>query len=215
VQAVGAGAEGTLYRAGPQPQPACLPRWIPQTSRRAKVFPVDRKRAAEWIVLRCGAEPVADGIRPDVPGDVFGIVCLSQNVVVVARLPQGEASLFSMCKSRLLFEFGDKTGQVTGVALAFYQNVQVVRHQTIGVEREVMTRGTGYQLVQELTGGRLARKYAPAVQAAQGDEVGSPPTIVFGGETYRFAAFGHERTVSCGSTVRVGPGLGPGLFAFM
>lgn len=105
---------------------------------RASLHPVDRLGTREAIIARAGAQAFTDWIPPDVAGDVFDRFAASEDVVVVAALPQALVSSLHEFVGRALLELVDELYQVSGVSLSLGQKVEMVRHDAISVKREVV-----------------------------------------------------------------------------
>jgi hypothetical protein len=95
--------------------------------------------AGERILLRSDAEISAYGIGPNVPGDCFGVTGLSQNVIVVVALPKAISSVRLICKTGLLFEGMKKRKEFGGILKALEQEMQVVGHHAVGVEKQIVS----------------------------------------------------------------------------
>jgi hypothetical protein len=84
------------------------------------------------------AQPFADGIPPDIAGDVFDGIGRAKNVVVVAHFPERLAVSFSKFEGRALFEETDEFKQIATGLGAFRKDMKVVRHEAKSVQAEGM-----------------------------------------------------------------------------
>jgi hypothetical protein len=87
------------------------------------------------------AETLADGIPPDVAAYVFDLIVGAEDVVVVAGFPEGAAVGLAKLEGGALFEEADEFEQVGLVVGAFGKDVEVIRHQAVGMKAEGMVGG--------------------------------------------------------------------------
>ena len=86
--------------------------------------------------MRTRAKVFADGIPPDVAGDILNLVGGAENVVVVAHFPKTAPVGLAKREGGALFEDANEFAQVgTGVE-ALRKNVKMVRHQAIRMQLE-------------------------------------------------------------------------------
>jgi len=78
------------------------------------------------------------------------MVAGAKNVVVVTRFPEGAAVGFAKLEGGALFKKADEFEQVATIVGALDKNMEMVRHQTVGMERIGM--GGGAFEEQERTG---------------------------------------------------------------
>ena len=81
--------------------------------------------------MRTRAKVLADGIPPNVAGDLLDPVRRPENVVVITHFPEMAAMRFAKRKGGALLEDADEFAQVRAVVKALSQNVRMVRHQDI------------------------------------------------------------------------------------
>ncbi|MCU1243501.1 MAG: hypothetical protein JWO71_4227 [Candidatus Acidoferrum typicum] len=92
-------------------------------------------------ILRVGGIGGADWIHPDVPGNVVGRVVAAEDVVVEFFLPE-RLSCFSLERygcfgSKSLYELEE----IAGLLEPLSEEMNVIGHQTEGVNSEVVGRG--------------------------------------------------------------------------
>ena len=87
------------------------------------------------------AEAFADGVPPDVAGDVLYLIGGPKNVVVVTRFPESAAMGLAKLEGRALFEEADEFEQVAAVVCTLDKNMKVIGHQTVGVKTVGMAGG--------------------------------------------------------------------------
>jgi hypothetical protein len=75
------------------------------------------------------AQAFADGIPPDIAGDVLYVIRRPENVVVVTPFPESAAVGFAKLEGRALFEEADEFEQVAAIVCTLDKNVKVVGHQ--------------------------------------------------------------------------------------
>jgi len=88
------------------------------------------------MILRIGAEVLADGILPDVPGYGLDGTTGSQDVIVKFVLPELFARTFEKFVGRVLLEGIHEGQHVADVGGARGQEVEMVGHGAVGVDRE-------------------------------------------------------------------------------
>ena len=128
--------------------------------------------------MRAPAKLLADGIPPDVAGDILDPVRGPENMVVITHFPEAAAVRFAKRKRGALFEDADEFAQVRTVVKALGKNVKMVRHQAISMQQERVCGGA----LQEQSKYALSRGWASekrgAVVAADGDEIRLTPKII-------------------------------------
>jgi len=100
------------------------------------LHPRHRLGAGERVFGRVTAEFLANWIPPDVAGDFDDVVIRSQDMIVVAGLPQQLAGCLLEMKSGLLFEAADEFERVASWKRTFGKDVDMIWHETIGMNRE-------------------------------------------------------------------------------
>ncbi|MGB2900951.1 MAG: hypothetical protein WBB89_16950 [Candidatus Acidiferrum sp.] len=98
--------------------------------------------------MRLIAQPFPYRIPPNVTGDALDDLVGPQNVIVIAHLPEPPAMSFLEFIRSALLEGVDELNQVRGVRESFTKEMNVVRHDAIGVKREIPLSGS----FQETTG---------------------------------------------------------------
>jgi hypothetical protein len=102
-------------------------------------------RSGQRVEVRVAAEPLAYRIPPNVTGNILDNLLRPQNVIVVAYLPKALAvSFFEFIHRarRALFEGVDELDQIGVVRESFTKEMNVVRHDGIGVKREIPLSGS-------------------------------------------------------------------------
>ena len=128
--------------------------------------------------MRTCAKLLADGIPPDVAGDILDLVRGPENMVVITHFPETAAARFAKRKGGALFEDADEFAQVRAVVKALGKNVRMVRHQAISMQQERVCGGALQQQSKDaLSRGWVSEKRGAAV-AADGDEIRLTPEIV-------------------------------------
>ena len=156
-----------------------FPRSGPGWDCRGTFDPIDGLAAGERKFLRTCAKLLADGIPPDVAGDILDPVRGPENVVVIAHFPEAAAVRFAKRKGGALFEDADEFAQVRTVVKALGKNVRMVRHQAISMQQERVCGSALKQQSKDALGrGWVSEKRGAAV-AADGDEIRLTPEIVF------------------------------------
>jgi hypothetical protein len=141
--------------------------------------------------LRTCTKLLADGIPPDVAGDILDLVRGPENMVVITHFPETAAVRFAKCKGGALFEDADEFAQVRTVVKALGKNVRMVRHQDISMQQERVCGGALKQQSKDALGrGWVSEKRGTAV-AADGDEIRLTPEVVFRRKTSDSAMEGH------------------------
>src|SRR6266700_1818804 len=105
------------------------------------VDPVDCLGAGIGEFVGMIAEAFADGVPPDVAGDVLYLIGGPKNVVVVTRFPESAAMGLAKLEGRALFEEADEFEQVAAVVCTLDKNMKVIGHQTVGVKTVGMAGG--------------------------------------------------------------------------
>ena len=77
-------------------------------------------------------QPSAYGVHPDVPRNILARV-IPENVVEESRLPQAQRASI---ESRAVLERCNELEQVATVIRSLCQEVSVVRHHAVGMDRE-------------------------------------------------------------------------------
>jgi hypothetical protein len=124
------------------------------------------------------ASLLADRILPDVGGDLFDGDIGAEDVIVVAHFPERGLMDFVEVEGRALFESADEFEETAGVCEGGDQEVDVVGHETVGVELEIVSGGGLQKCGQNVGGGFAGLEMRLAVVAADGDEVGLPARVV-------------------------------------
>jgi len=110
-----------------------FPRSRPGRHCRGTCDPIDGLATGERKFLRTCAKLLANGIPPDVAGDILDPVRGPQNMVVITHFPETAAMRFAKRKGGALFEDADEFAQVRTVVKALGKNVRMVRHQAISM----------------------------------------------------------------------------------
>ena len=141
--------------------------------------PVNRLGAGVGEFLGTSGKPFADGIPPNVAGDVLYLIGKPKNVVVVTRFPERAAVGFAKLEGGALFEEADEFEQVAASVRTFDKNMKVVGHQTVGMKPVRMACGAFEQQGEDKVSGRFLAEILRAVVTANGDETGLTTEVVF------------------------------------
>jgi hypothetical protein len=129
------------------------------------------------------AQTFADGIPPDVAGDVFDGIGRAKNVVVVAHFPKTPAMRFPKFEGGPLFEEADEFRQVAAGVGARRKDMKMVRHEAKGVQAEGMAGRAFEQKVEDALGGSFCEEMGHAVVATDSDEIRLATEVVSRSET--------------------------------
>jgi hypothetical protein len=125
------------------------------------------------------AQAFADGIPPDIAGDVLYMIRRPENMVVVTPFPESAAVGFAKLEGRALFEEADEFEQVAAIVRTLDKNMKVVGHQTVGMKPVGMAGGAFEQQREDTLSGHFLAEIGRAVVTANGDEIGLTTEIVF------------------------------------
>ena len=129
--------------------------------------------------MRTCAKVLADGIPPDVAGDILDPVRGPENMVVITHFPETAAVRFAKRKGGALFEDADEFAQVRTLVKALGKNVRMVGHQAISMQQEGVCGGALHQHRKDALDGGWGSEKRGTVVAADGDEIRLTPEIVF------------------------------------
>ena len=128
--------------------------------------------------MRPSAKLLADGIPPDVTGDILDPVRRPENMVVITHFPERAAVRFTKRKGGALFPDADEFTQVRTVVKALGKNVGMVRHQAISMQQERVGGSALKQQNKDVVGYGWVSEKRGAEIAADGDEIRLTPEIV-------------------------------------
>ncbi len=143
--------------------------------------------AGEGEILGAGAKIFANGIGPNIEGDIDDGFFGTEDVVVEAHFPKTGGAGFLELKGGTQFEDADEFEQVAGGDGAFCEEMKMIGHEAIGVEKEGAVGGGLQQSGGDVAGGVLGGEMRFAEVAADGDEMGELAAVVFrrgGGRIY-------------------------------
>jgi len=126
-------------------------------------------------------EILANGIPPDVGGDIFYRIGRTDDVVIVARLPETATLRFLEFESGALLEKPDKFAEIGTVVDSLRKDVNVIRHEAKRVETERVRDGRIEKEIEDVLSVICVGKMRRAAVTADGDEIGLPAKVVFGG----------------------------------
>jgi len=154
--------------------------------------------------MRIIAQPFPYRIPPNVAGDVLDDLLRSQNVSVVAHLPETLAmSLFEFIRGAL-FESVDELDQIGSLRKSFTKEVDVVGHDAIGVKRKTSLSGNLQQMPNQPLPPRLIRKEGRALLGPNGHEINSEAAVVFRGPAQAFLKKRHAGKANTSCFVEAG-----------
>jgi len=129
--------------------------------------------------VRIIAQPFSYWIPPNVAGDVLDDLVGPQNVIVVPHLPEALAVSFLEFIRRVLFEGVDELNQVGGVRGSLTEEMNVVRHDAIGVKGEIpLSRSLQEMTEQPFPGGLILEK-GRAPFGSNSHEINPATAVVF------------------------------------
>ncbi len=136
--------------------------------------------------MRIIAEPLPYWIPPNVTGNILDHLLRPQNVIVVAHLPKALAVSFFEFIRRALFEGVDELDQVGGVRESLTKEMSVVRHDAIGVKREIPLSGNLQEMTEQPFPCRLIRKERCTPFGSNSHEINLATAVMFGRTTQAF-----------------------------
>ena len=137
------------------------------------------------------AEAFADGIPPNVAGDVLYLIGGPKNVIVVTRFPESAAMGLAKLEGRALFEEADEFEQVAAAVCTLDKNMKVIGHQTVGMKPVGTADGAFERQREDKVSGRFLAEILRAVVTADGDEIGLTTEVVFRRKPGDLAVDGH------------------------
>ena len=126
-------------------------------------------------------EILANGIPPDVGGDIFYRIGRTKDVIIVARLPETATVRFLEFESGALLEETDKFAEIGTVVDALRKDVNVIRHEAKRVETERVRDGGIENELEDVLSVICVGKMRRAAVTADGDKIGLSAKVVFGG----------------------------------
>jgi len=129
--------------------------------------------------MRIIAEPLAYWIPPNVTGNILDDLLRAQNVIVIAHLPEPPAmSLLEFIRGAL-FEGVDQLNQAGGVRESFTEEMKVVRHDAIGVKREIPLSGSFQEITEQPFPRGLVLEKGRAPLGPNSHEINASTAVVF------------------------------------
>jgi hypothetical protein len=125
------------------------------------------------------AQPFPHWIPPNVTGDVFNYFLRPQNMIVVPHLPEPLATALLEFIARALFERVNELDQIRTLGKPFAKEVNVVRHDALGVKGEIPLRGGFQQRTAQPFSHRWIRKERRSPLRSDGHEINLAAAIVF------------------------------------
>jgi len=129
--------------------------------------------------MRVAAKPLAYWIPPNVAGNILENLLRPQNVIVVAHLPKALAVSFFEFIRCALFEGVDERNQVGGVRESLTKEMNVVRHDAIGVKREIPLSGSFQEMTEQPFPCGLILEKGRAPLGPNGHEINPATAVVF------------------------------------
>jgi len=145
----------------------------------------------EAVGLRLRTQALANGIPPNIAGNIFDWVAGPKDVVVITALPEVLTVLLFEVKRGGLFETIDELLKITGVVQSFGGEVQVIGHYAVGVQVEVERGGVGEEFFDGPRSEAMIGEERGAVLGADGDEIGAAADVVGRREAEGFVEEGH------------------------
>ncbi len=107
-------------------------------------------------------------------------ISVAQGTIVILELPEAAMRSARELDRGFLFESFDKFDEVAGFSCCCRQNMEVIGHDAIGVDKKLAIRGVFAEPVNDpLRDPRVCAERAAAVEAER-DEV-QPPTAIISG----------------------------------
>jgi hypothetical protein len=129
--------------------------------------------------MRIIAEPLPYWIPPNVTGNILDDLLRAQNVIVIAHLPEPPAmSLLEFIRGAL-FEGVDELNQAGGVRESFTEEMKVVRHDAIGVKREIPLSGSFQEITEQPFPRGLILEKGRAPLGPNSHEINAATAVVF------------------------------------
>lgn len=139
------GASGTDTRESKDSPLHGLPRRRP-IGRTGRTFhPRDGVGTRKGTLRRHCTQFFPHGIPPNVVSDVLDGVSPSENVVVKIHFPELKIIRLPKLESRAKFEDSNEIRQIRALRIALDQQVEMIRHRAICVEKERLRSGTFLQ----------------------------------------------------------------------
>ncbi len=143
------------------------------------LHPLDGLRAGQRVEVRVAAKPFAYRIPPNVAGNILDDLLRPQNVIVIAHLPEPPAMSLLEFIRRALFEGVDELNQVGGVRESLAKEMNVVRHDAIGVKREIPLSGSFQEMTEQPFPCGLILEKGRAPLGPNGHEINPATAVVF------------------------------------
>jgi hypothetical protein len=143
------------------------------------LHPIDGLGTGQWIQVRIIAQPFSYRIPPNVAGNILDDLLRPQNVIVVAHLPKTLAVSFFEFIRRALFEGVDELNQVGGVRESLTKEMNVVRHNAIGVKREIPLSGSLQEMTEQPFPSGLILEKGRAPFGSNSHEINPATAVVF------------------------------------
>src|SRR5712692_7502080 len=102
-----------------------------------------RERTCIQELARIPAKTLPHWIHPDVPGDALLCIGAAQNVVIEFGLPQTASHSSLVFIGRRLLEAAHKSEEVRFLGQTLYKKMEMIGHQTVGVNSETRSRCRG------------------------------------------------------------------------
>jgi hypothetical protein len=129
--------------------------------------------------VRFAAKSLAYRIPPNVTSNILDDFLRPQNVIVVAHLPEPLVMSFLEFIPGALFEGVNKLNQVGGVRESLTKEMNVVRHDAIGVKREITLSGSFQEMAEQPCPRGLILEKGRAPLGPDGHEIDAAATVVF------------------------------------
>lgn len=121
---------------------------------------------------------LADGIQPDVAGNRMQGFGRAQNVLIAAHFPEALAAGLAEIVCRARFEIADEFAKINGRFCALGEDVKMVRHQTVRVEKKGIVCCSEEQRIENPARGFMVRQKRMVKIAADGHEIGALAEVV-------------------------------------
>jgi hypothetical protein len=121
----------------------------------------------------------------DIPRNIERIVVIAKNALKVTLLPQPGPNAMTGCKRRMLFGQGNEGAQTRGVRKPFHEQVEVIRHVTVGKNRELVVDRSTQKSLMHVSDERTVNEVVDPLERADREEVLLQTAVLMVFETTR------------------------------
>jgi len=161
------------------------------------------------MLLRRNTNPLSHRIQPYIPSHLFQLLNLPQNPVVIPRLPKPLPHPLLISKSRLLFERRHEFNQLGRRRQRLGQNMQMIRHGAVRVNREIAPCRRILQSPHNPTRNGFFQENRPPFTSTQSEKIQLLPDIPRRIQPYSLPRQHHAANLT--QPPNVAPGFSPAL----